>query len=1130
MLSLVLDDIDGANEKSIWNLFYHFRIDKDSLSLLQNQTTKLLTLSDSLHTWQKGQYGPMIRICDHVSLERLSEMWRFYGEKREGDDLRRFEKKLDDGVKKSQEYQKSVVGEKVNIITGVRAAAPVCLDAARDMGVLYNNYWAFGTTDADKTARSLAVFSNPMFVPKDGNMFLHYGTDPVLGFHIGSCYVPIEPPSPLSRFSSEMPQLHDIVKSARTEFGTWMKSFRARSLADLITIRFFVGDAVAFAYTLQQTHTSGSSNPANWYRDRYHFQPLILDDDHYTGGLAPLKFDVIDTSNLIDHLGALNLLTATSPLLRHGTSAILYSEKLVRMQETGIHLLQTILCGDVTTVSSLLALVPVEVLTNTAPFSTGDEALCQDTSDASSQAGQVFARIAWKRPLNQVDAAVKKLALIHFSPGALAQLLYCIFLRIFADEDVSKLVSRMQKQQRPALPTYNRASYVAFLCLVKTRTSTDWHKTMEALLDLMDNDTGLAFANTYIQELTLWMHITGLYTVHVLRGSPKAVAGPQKAKLLQDWPNMPAMVSVTLKVPRDKLDFFITETIKAGYTPPLHGVLQSSDEAASQWQNMFAATQIGFGNLRTKGSRNSDSFELEIDEDKQGWSGNSSMLLSFYVPSWILLQEPQTATVALAIMHSPTTVNMFVRSLGPQLGIFAAKQQDDDHVYITKNLPHQSGVISIGGFSPGDVEDQFDARETSDTTMTATVEEKTGWISSFTSHVQIVSEQSKALLKEGSAIERSLLSPFNYSLAIEKGSSFHINFPAAVMDSSVKVRVARKSSYLELIADVANPTDWPTFRCFMYPVFLESGSPVLWNMPYLNISSLQIIDLASPSSQRLRWLKIHLPTMCSSHETTLKINPSLPASTNERTRVQFKDGLFHMFMGFSGVLEPRACVYGINCPEDQGVEMLVFVSKMLLDLSNRTVVLDAAVLPLHTALMPRILPALQAMSGSSHPPKIIRTSKDELRLWKEAAPAWTERCRSWSHKPNCEYVKTGKIPLSTETGHKILCSCGEGTVPADFMPNFAGWKDLAKHSVRAAISPCFASALISKPLDQSTLKLDRDGSGEDSTECRICGKSKKADGSDLMNCSRCHKAKYCSKDCQKADWKKHKGVCKSDGN
>lgn len=117
------------------------------------------------------------------------------------------------------------------------------------MGVLYNNYWAFGTTDADKTARSLAVYSNPMFVPKDGNMFLHYGTDPVLGFHIGFSYVPIEPPSPLSRSSSEMPQLHDIVKSARTEFGTWMKSFRARSLADLITIRFFVGDAVAFAWS-----------------------------------------------------------------------------------------------------------------------------------------------------------------------------------------------------------------------------------------------------------------------------------------------------------------------------------------------------------------------------------------------------------------------------------------------------------------------------------------------------------------------------------------------------------------------------------------------------------------------------------------------------------------------------------------------------------------------------------------------------------------------------------------------------------------------------------------------------------------------------------------------------------------
>ncbi|KAJ6125524.1 hypothetical protein N7471_012841 [Penicillium samsonianum] len=505
------------------------------------------------------------------------------------------------------------------------------------------------------------------------------------------------------------------------------------------------------------------------------------------------------------------------------------------------------------------------------------------------------------------------------------------------------------------------------------------------------------------------------------------------------------------------------------------------------------------------------------------------MFLSFYVPSWILLQEPCTATVSLAIPHSPTTIRIFASSLGHNLSIFTAKQEETEHVFLTKNQPHQSGVMSIYGFNSGDVKDEVAPDGHSKTTITATVNEKTGQISSFTSRVQILSEQSKDLLRDGSVIKQSLRSPFNYALSLEKGPSFKANFPAPVLDSTAKVRIARKSSYLELVADIAKSTDWSTLRSFMYPVFLDSGSPALWNMPHVNLSSLPTIDLTNPSSERLKWLRVHLPTMWSASETALKFNPSLSASPNARARVDFKDGLFHIFLGFSGTAGPQASVYGIDCPEEKGVQMLIFVSKMLLDVSNRTVVLDAAVLPLYIDLMPEIMPALQEMANSNYAPKSIRTSKDELYLWKEALPAWTERCRSWAHRPNCEYVATGKIPLSIKFGGRVLCSCGEGTLPTDFMPEFGGWEDLAKHCVRMAISPAFASALVDKPIDLSVLSSASDESGQDLNSCQVCGKDKEANGSGLMNCSRCHKAKYCSRECQKAHWKKHKKVCKADG-
>ena len=41
----------------------------------------------------------------------------------------------------------------------------------------------------------------------------------------------------------------------------------------------------------------------------------------------------------------------------------------------------------------------------------------------------------------------------------------------------------------------------------------------------------------------------------------------------------------------------------------------------------------------------------------------------------------------------------------------------------------------------------------------------------------------------------------------------------------------------------------------------------------------------------------------------------------------------------------------------------------------------------------------------------------------------------------------------------------------------------------------------------------------------ICGHCKKSENCDLMSCSRCRLAKYCSMDCQKNDFSNHKNDC-----
>lgn len=44
--------------------------------------------------------------------------------------------------------------------------------------------------------------------------------------------------------------------------------------------------------------------------------------------------------------------------------------------------------------------------------------------------------------------------------------------------------------------------------------------------------------------------------------------------------------------------------------------------------------------------------------------------------------------------------------------------------------------------------------------------------------------------------------------------------------------------------------------------------------------------------------------------------------------------------------------------------------------------------------------------------------------------------------------------------------------------------------------------------------------------CGGCGAKQRRDGEELDECSKCHKRRYCSRQCQKDDWKTHKTVCK----
>ena len=576
----------------------------------------------------------------------------------------------------------------------------------------------------------------------------------------------------------------------------------------------------------------------------------------------------------------------------------------------------------------------------------------------------------------------------------------------------------------------------------------------------------------------------------IFRPPFKHISHTQALKGLSAWKEIPAVICITLKVLRAQLRAITEVPLKKLGTPILHCVLQSSsNDLGRQWQNIFAVVQIAFGDVTTSGSRSDDGFRVSVSEDMHGWNGQSSLLVSFVAPSWVVLLEPCAATVAVGVQSTPQSSHTFMNSLRFDMNVYKTTLGNEENVYITKYRPNLSGHASVCNFEePSKIVNKNSYQKVA-TTVKASVDLKIGRITALIGRLDIFLESIKSSLRNGAPVETMQTSPCTISVAIGKaGPKFHLLFPVPVQISRSKSRIARKSSYIEVIAPMADPRNGSGFSHFMYPMFPSKHGPVIWNMPRLNLDYLPILDTSKKKG--LEWLTLHVSLMLSYWERHLRDKSMEPGAAKQKdVRINFKDSLFSMFMHFSGLQGQQARVFGVNNPGHGGVHILVFVSCLRLDLANHTVVLDTTILPLHDHLMPKIEPFLKQLTEIGICSVIAEN--DELRLWKEIVPAWVERCRQWEHRPSCAYLSKSKIPLSVENGQNPICSCGERTLPPRYSFNLPRWEIAAKYAVRAAISPSFSVPFVEQSFEGNEIT---GLAALCETGCRVCGKGNSDDG------------------------------------
>jgi hypothetical protein len=660
----------------------------------------------------------------------------------------------------------------MDVNTAFRSAGPLCLDMSGLGAAHFRHFWTTGVTFQAPNQAAPPTLLNPTFAFSTvGREFsVHYGSDPLLAFHLADALA--EKKANLKSIS-----LTDLVESAQSQFDNWLSSFRQRVAKPCdIVIRFFAGDALAFSRTLQPYSTTCSTGI---YTHSWGGVQIKLDETEYGKFRAPRSFNVIDTSNLADHLGLLNILIASIPLLSKHSSAVLHTSTFQSSTGEGKFIERT--CADIPTLSLLLGVVPTPYVSGFTTRSNAHEII-----GLALMGNRVLHEaISWKALPSMKTAALDLQPNTHpkFHPKQLGAFLFSIYLNMFSDEDMSKLMDRANElAYRFGAIHYVRSSFVALLKVIKHSVSTDWPQAIAYLLSLIEADRTLLTGSNYYLDLCCHMYLQDVYSVSSMR--PSRPIGT----VFQGMDYAPPVICVVLRVPRSALKVLESTDLNGIGTP-----LLQCEVMGPRYHNAFPSIQCTFGAV----TRSSDGKALSIEEDRNQWAGSSPLIVSFYMPSWMLTLGPSTTTISFNVRSTFGTSHVLIPKLGLMLAIFSARLTDDQHVFITKERPGNFGELkSLASASSI-------TNRTSDNAGLDTYDLSVGMnvrhmkASVFTGRINIVSAFSRTAFSSGATVTVRQSSPTTMLVSF-KDLDYSLAFPYIIDGHAAKVRVSRKSHYIEV--------------------------------------------------------------------------------------------------------------------------------------------------------------------------------------------------------------------------------------------------------------------------------------------------------------------------------------------
>ncbi|EON97315.1 putative mynd finger family protein [Phaeoacremonium minimum UCRPA7] len=625
----------------------------------------------------------------------------------------------------------------------------------------------------------------------------------------------------------------------------------------------------------------------------------------------------------------------------------------------------------------------------------------------------------------------------------------------------------------------------------------------------------------------------------------------RKLRGFNDWDQIPDIVVVNIQVSGDLFKNIFDGTASF---PTLSISVASYYEDASSKQDTFASLSYNFGKIELQPD---GSFSIVNGNDRitPASDGRFDMIISFYAPSHILHFDPRPTLF---------TIQTYDKVEGRLDSTVIGDIGDIDKILVTHMLPGLSeepnssihpqvgAATSIAhpetcvGTDPGEndeVDTNFTLAPLSPSVVkpldlpysvdySLKVDEQLEKVVGMVAHVSIKSQEGKDLL----LIDRCVVtlrqeSPFMVRVLFANSTYTPMCvFPLPIiLDKASKPRVARQSSWVEFIVLVADPVTAASSADIVFPNQISAaGDIVSLNLPYINMDILPILDLTD--KERIGFLTTLASMQFSAKERVLREEAHASTDTGimPSARANFKETVMTMFMLASGVQGGQSGLMALNVEGGQGIHMLFFVSAVRLDGPTSSVILDAAVIPVTSAMLldstfGEFLMVLRHFEIAT-----LIVNEDELRLWKQVLPAMVERCRAWPHSNDCVYRKVHQAPVSTDHGQLVLCDCGKGKLPPGFVTaGLPGWDEVGvHHATRVAISPTFAVPLTEDLVStENLIKMQASRLSTTQDHCVNCGATESIGGGRLKKCTRCHRVQYCSTVCQKKDWSKHRPEC-----